>query len=512
MIAKAKEKKVRIIAPQEGKQADFLSTEADIAIYGGAAGGGKTMALLMDPLRHVTIDRFTAGIFRRTSTEINDPGGPWDTTFQIYPYAGGQPVQSRLKWKFKKCSISFRHLEHVSELPSMGGSQYCGIYFDELTTFEEEMFWFMLSRNRSICGVKPYIRATCNPEPDSWVSRLLEWWIDQDSGDPIEERSGVLRWMLRRGNDIEWGDSREEVVERNREFLMEQIELSASGTKARASDFVKSFTFIPARIGDNKILIEQNPEYLGNLISLPEAERNRLLRGNWKRVTKGLIDEDKLQWYSIKGDSYMIGKQDYHIGLCKRFATIDTAGGKDRIDSDKTKSRSYSTCGIWDSHRSGDGSMLFLRDMFHEQMEFTEMRERIPAFLSKHNCRVVVIEDATTGAALASEFRKLGLTVEMVPTRLPKQREGSETRGAKYERAIAAGLFQLIENRCLCLPVDRPKWVRDYLDEVLAWRGMAKDRADQIDVTSYAAYRCRSNVARWEQIGTVPLGRVGALL
>ena len=55
----------------------------------------------------------------------------------------------------------------------------------------------MLSRNRSTCGVTPYVRATCNPDADSWVAKFIEWWIDQDTGYPIPERSGKLRWFIR---------------------------------------------------------------------------------------------------------------------------------------------------------------------------------------------------------------------------------------------------------------------------------------------------------------------------
>ena len=50
---------------------------------------------------------------------------------------------------------------------------------------------------------KPYVRASCNPKPNSWVARLLEWWIDQDTGYPIPERDGVIRYMVNFKNDIQ---------------------------------------------------------------------------------------------------------------------------------------------------------------------------------------------------------------------------------------------------------------------------------------------------------------------
>lgn len=70
----------------------------------------------------------------------------------------------------------------------------------------------MMSRNRSTCGVRPYIRATCNPDADSWVAELIAWWIDQDTGYPIPERSGRIRYFIRYDDKMIWGDTRQELV------------------------------------------------------------------------------------------------------------------------------------------------------------------------------------------------------------------------------------------------------------------------------------------------------------
>src|SRR5436305_14925946 len=71
------------------------------------------------------------------------------------------------------------------------------VCFDELTHFTAHQFFYMVSRNRSTCGVRPYIRATCNPDADSWVADFLAWWIDPQTGLPIPERAGVLRYYIR---------------------------------------------------------------------------------------------------------------------------------------------------------------------------------------------------------------------------------------------------------------------------------------------------------------------------
>ena len=160
-----------ILKPQKGPQEDFLANKADIVIYGGAAGGGKTFGLLLEPLRHIDNKDFGVVIFRRVSTQINAEGGLWDTALQMYMPLGisykTQPYQITFPSGAK---ITFSHLQYEKDVYSYQGSQIPLICFDELTHFTETQFWYMLSRNRSMCGVKPYIRATCNPDADSWVN------------------------------------------------------------------------------------------------------------------------------------------------------------------------------------------------------------------------------------------------------------------------------------------------------------------------------------------------------
>ena len=107
----------------------------------------------------------------------------------------------------------------------------------------------MLSRNRSTCGVKPYVRATCNPDSDKWVADFVSWWIDQDTGYPIRERSGVIRYMCVVNNVIYWGDSPEELA-KDHNIMPEDC---------------KSVTFIASQLQDNKILMKSDPSYLANL-------------------------------------------------------------------------------------------------------------------------------------------------------------------------------------------------------------------------------------------------------
>jgi len=170
------------ISPQEGYQMIALSSPADILIGGGAAGVGKTFSLLLESIRNIDVKGFGGVIFRRTSPQIRAEGGLWDSSSKLYGLLNdAQPRETFLEWKFGQNSkIKFSHLQYEKDKFDWQGSEIAFIGFDELTHFTKSTFFYMLSRNRSTCGVKPYVRATCNPDPDSWVAELIEWWIGDD--------------------------------------------------------------------------------------------------------------------------------------------------------------------------------------------------------------------------------------------------------------------------------------------------------------------------------------------
>lgn len=252
------------IRPQP-KQEIALASPADILIFGGGAGGGKTWTLLIEALRNTGNGRFGGVIFRRTSPQITNEGGLWDESLNIYPHFGAKPRTSpNHSWNFPAGSrISFAHLQLEKTVLDWQGSQLAFIGFDELTHFTEYQFFYMLSRARSLSGVRPYIRATCNPDADSWVRRFISWWIDDKTGFPIPDRIGRLRYFVRIGSEIYWSTDRAKLREKWPEVLP------------------KSVTFVPALLSDNPKLLEKDPAYKANLHALPLVERERLLNGNW---------------------------------------------------------------------------------------------------------------------------------------------------------------------------------------------------------------------------------------
>jgi len=201
-------------------------------------------------------------------------GGIWDDSKNVYQPLRGEPVLGPPRWRWPNdVVISFRHLERNDDCYEYKSAQIAWIGWDQIEEMTEFQFFYMLSRNRSMCGVKPQVRASCNPDSESWLARFLAWWIDQDTGYPIPERAGLIRWMARDGENLIWGSTRAEVIE-----------------QCSPDTLPKSVAFIPALLDDNQELLRKDPTYLANLQLQTTVERERLLRGNWKiRPSAGIV-------------------------------------------------------------------------------------------------------------------------------------------------------------------------------------------------------------------------------
>jgi predicted phage terminase large subunit-like protein len=257
------------IRPQS-KQELFLSNAADFVIFGGAAGGGKTWSLLLECLRHKDNKEFGAVALRRTNPQIIVEGGMFDEASKLFPLVGAKAkMTAPIKWVFPSgMTVSMAHMQHEKNRFDWQGSQVALFLWDELPHFSRRQFFYLFSRNRNAsAGVKPYIRATCNPVPPDdpvggWIHEFVGWYIGED-GYAIPERSGVIRWFTTINDELRWAESREAL----------QAQYPDSDPK--------SFAFIHSDIYDNQILLDNDPGYLANLKALTYVEQEQLLKGNW---------------------------------------------------------------------------------------------------------------------------------------------------------------------------------------------------------------------------------------
>ena len=398
-MSKQKKKKTEeraLYKPQPGKQTEFLASPADVAIYGGSAGSGKTYGLLLDPLRFFHLDNVNAVILRRTKTQLGLPGSIWAESQKIYGSLGCKPNLTKMQYKFAKNSyLKFAGIQYESDVNNFQGSVMDFLGFDELTHFSEEQFWYLLSRVRSSgAKMKPYVRATCNPE-NCWVFHLLSWWLDQNTGYPIPERAGKLRWLLRLGNANYWFSNK----------LAAEQYIQSHDIDERHEPL--SFTFIPATINDNQILIKNDPSYYARLSQLKESEKIKLLYGCWLFKPEGKLF--KAEWFQ----TFVIPPREIKVKLI----TCDTAS------STKT-ANDYTVFQVWGV---AEGKIYLLKQV-RGRFTATEQLNLLINLIMTEKCRYASIERASTGFHLIDEIRKqTGVIVyEMVRNKDKYQRAYDE--------------------------------------------------------------------------------------
>ena len=195
-------------------------------------------------------------------------GAVWDESKQLFTNIDpkGKIKVKDLKYQFSSgAEVAFSHFERADNTKDWQGSQISSCVMEELCQFEEGQFDYILSRLRTSANMKPNMRATMNPEADSWVKKYVSWYLYPEGhelfGRPDPSKQGIIRWFIRRSDGLVWGDSKEELLEK----YPDGIPLA--------------FRFISASVFDNPYI---QPSYIAFLNGLPKLEKEKLLYGNWE--------------------------------------------------------------------------------------------------------------------------------------------------------------------------------------------------------------------------------------
>jgi len=228
-----------IFRPNDGPQTDFLAAPETDVLYGGAAGGGKSYAMLVDPLRFAHRAAHRALILRRSMPELREL---IDKSRELYPKAfpGCRFREVEKIWTFPSgAKLEFGFLERDADVYRYQGQAYSWIGFDEITHLNTEFSWnYLASRLRTTDpDITPYMRCTANPGGAGAT------WVKKRYVNPSEPNESFT------GQD---------------------------GLTRR---------FIPARLEDNPYLA-QDGRYEQMLKALPDVQRRQLLEGNWD-ITEG---------------------------------------------------------------------------------------------------------------------------------------------------------------------------------------------------------------------------------
>lgn len=236
----------KIVWKPQPRQLDFLARPEEEALYGGAAGGGKSDALLAEALRQVHIPHYRGLILRKTYPQLTDLV---DRSRAMYGSACPDAVYNASEhcWKFPSgAKIYFGSMQYAKDRINYQGKAYDFIAFDELTHFTWEEYSYMLSRNRPTGpGTRVYMRAATNP------GGVGHGWVRERFISPAPPMTPVTETY------------------------------SVRGPKGKILKVQRSRVFVPSTVFDNKILLDNDPAYLASLAALPEAEKQALLYGRW---------------------------------------------------------------------------------------------------------------------------------------------------------------------------------------------------------------------------------------
>ena len=243
-----------VFKPNPGPQTDFLSSSEREVLYGGSAGGGKSYAMLADPLHGLNDPNFSGLLVRHTTEELREL---IQKSQELYPRAipGIKWSERKSQWTSPRGGrLWMSYLDKDMDVTRYQGQAFNWIGFDELTQWPSPFAWdYMRSRLRSASSMELglYMRATTNPggSGHSWVKKMFI--------DPAPYNKPF--WAT----NIETG---------------EEIKYPAGHSKAGQSLFKRRF--IPASLFDNPYLAESG-DYEAMLLSLPEHQRKQLLEGNW---------------------------------------------------------------------------------------------------------------------------------------------------------------------------------------------------------------------------------------
>ena len=249
-----------IFEANEGPQTQFLAASEREVFYGGARGGGKSYAMLVDPLRYCHKQKHRALLIRRTMPELRDL---INHSQQLYSkaYPGAKWREQEKEWKFPSgARIEFGYAENLTDALRYQGQSYTWIGIDELPQYPtEDIYNFLRSSLRSVDPDIPvYMRATGNP------GNVGSMWVKNMFVDPAVPNTKF-------DIDIKTPNGVKQISRR----------------------------FIPAKLEDNPYLM-QTDDYYAMLASLPEVQRKQFLEGNWEAFEDSSFPEFNKDVHVIK--------------------------------------------------------------------------------------------------------------------------------------------------------------------------------------------------------------------
>ncbi len=465
------------------KQRLFLSLPQKEAFFGGAAGGGKSDALLMAALQYVDVPGYAAIIFRRTFTDLQLPDALIQRSHEWLANSDAEYKSAIHTWTFPSgARLAFGYLSDEQKKFRYQGAAFQFIGFDELTQFYEDDYLYLHSRlRRTKCpfheGFRDKISGEAQPKPmDPKCSICREY--SALSKTPLRIRGaanpgGIGHLWVKQRYDIG------PVIESHNE-LGHPIYAQHPKTKKRIfAGRNPDRPYIPSLLLDNPYLDQE--EYAESLANLDSVTREQLLSGDWAISSDGRFRKEWAKYYT-ESPPYYILHTDPHTSKgrsinpadCQKFITVDPAASAREGPGDHQIFRgapSYSVISTW---LLTHDHQLIWKDMHRCRVELPELYAKIKEIYVRERPEWVGIENSGLGIGIYQAVHRAGISVRPLK---PRSMD-------KLVRATDA--INRMEQGRIWFP-RYAAWLDDAESEIFSWTAHPHEPADIIDTLAYAA-------------------------
>lgn len=436
---------------------------------------------LMRFLLYIDDPDFVGFVLRKSAVDLRGAGGAFNEAVEMYSKFDPNLKHTKQPMEIKFSSgakIYFTGLDGDAGMKSLQGKQISAAMLDEATHFTEEEIVWVESRLRTKADMVPNIWLTCNPDMDSVIFQWIKDFYLYPKGTVIEgelvegraipEKDGVVRFYLKVGNKTEWGETKEELIEKfGGRFPKDK-------TTGKTTASPKSFTFISATCLDNPPLLEANPDYVSTLAALPRITRERLLFGNWLAREEG-SGYFKRQWTpQVRLDEYLKGDE-----IVKRVRAWDLAS---TLPSEAYPDPDYTVGVLIARTRAG---YYLIEDMVRGRWRAGELEHMLVEQTQKdiemygYGCTgYLPVEPASAGKIQKHHFSRV-FAEARVPIKFFKVGSGK----SKLDRFLP---FASVAENGLTL-IKEDDWNEDFLTELELFTGSrSKNHDDIVDATADA--------------------------
>lgn len=411
-----------------------------------AMGGGKSYCGLLRHLRWVDDPQYRGYVVRKQQTSIMVAGGLFDEAYGLYKAFDPNVKANKKAMTFTFSSgaiVAMGHCETNEDAEKWRGRQVSAAMIDEATQLLEDHVLVILSRLRSKAKMVPNLFLTCNPSPDSFVRRWVDWWLipkgEENAGRADPKKDGVVRWFIRQNNEMIWADTRQELLDTYGSHVLPL-----------------SLQFISANIYDNPPLIKSNPGYLANLQGLKRVKQERDLWGNWD-IREDASGYFKAEWL---GDPV----NPFDLDIVSRCRAWDIAGS---LPSELLPNPDWTAGVLLAKTKSG---LYIIEDVVRFRGRFGEVMQKIieTAAQDPDNTQILLPQEPGQAGKAAGQMMVKELIENGFSARLRSSNKSKVTRFMPVASAAEAGLMRYVIGA----------WNDTYFSELEAFTG---DRANKDD-------------------------------